>query len=391
MSLFPSAPSGIQVELLPRWPGRISGTGGIKVASDGGAAVVASDIASLGVVTPPDGSGRYVQVWNEADATNERVEMKNIWAHGQRWDDVIEKPVLFPPEPHTQSSTDLSDATATGRAVLTAADEAAARLAINAAQASHSHVAADIADASAVGRDVLRAADAAAARAALDAPATAHAHVAADVSDFVEAVADRVAALLVAGTGIGIGYDDSADRIVISNTAVDGVLVSTGAIPGNVSAADFTLPGAARAYHLKLWGLATGAQASIDIRVSHDGGATFDTAGYAYVGADYDGSGHVPFSSASAGALPLIANAAARPSGRLVDIRISTASPTGATMQGLLAASAVGSEPTDPVVSRLVWGLGPPKSAPLTTIRLVFGSPSRSGGVWALYKLQEGA
>jgi hypothetical protein len=332
-----------------------------------------------------------VQVWNEADATNERVEMKNIWAHGQRWDDVIEKPVLFPPEPHLHLSTDLSDATAVGRALLTAADEGAARLAIDAAESGHSHMASDIADASAVGRDVLKAPDAAAARAVLDAPATAHAHLSADVSDFAEATADRVAALLVAGTGIGIGYDDAADRIVVSNTSIDGVLVSAGAIPGNVSAADFTLPAAARAYHLKLWGLATGAQASIDIRMSHDGGVTFDTAGYAYVGADYDGSGHVPFSSASAAALPLIANAMARPSGRLVEIRISTASPTGATVQGLLAVSAIGGEPTDPVVSRQVWGVGPPKSAPLTTLRLVFGSPSRSGGVWALYKLQEGA
>jgi hypothetical protein len=391
MSLFPSAPSGIQVELLPRWPGRISGTGGIKVTSEGGAAIVASDIASLGAVTPMDGSGRYVQVWNEANATNERVEMKNIWAHGQRWDDVIEKPALFPPEPHLHLSTDLSDATAVGRAVLTAVDEAAARLAIAAAETGHTHATADIADASAVGRDVLTAADAAAARAVLDTPAVAHVHLAADVADFVEAVADRVAALLVAGTGIQIDYDDAADRIVVSNAAVDGVLVSAGAIPANISAADFTLPAAARAYHLKLWGLATGTQASIDLRMSHDGGATFDTAGYAYVGADYDGSGHVPFSSISAGALPLIANAAARPSGRLVEIRISTASPTGTTMQGLLAASAVGSEPFDPVVSRLVWGVGPPKSAPLTTLRLVFSAPSRSGGVWALYKLQEGA
>jgi hypothetical protein len=125
--------------------------------------------------------------------------------------------------------------------------------------------------------------------------------------------------------------------------------------------------------------------------MSHDGGATFDTAGYAFVGADYEGFGHIPFSSASATALPLIADAVARPSGRLVEIRISTRSPTGTTVQGLIAASAVGGEPTDPVVSRLVWGVGPPKSDPLTTLRLVFATPSRSGGVWALYKLQEGA
>lgn len=74
----------------------------------------------------------------------------------------------------------ISDSTTTGRAVLTAADAAAARTAIGAATAAqgvkadsasqpgHAHTAADISDSSTAGRVLLSAVDATAQRAALD-------------------------------------------------------------------------------------------------------------------------------------------------------------------------------------------------------------------------------
>lgn len=46
-----------------------------------------------------------------------------------------------------------------------------------------------------------------------------HTHVAADVTDLTEAVDDRVAALIVAGTGISKTYDDTAGTLTIANTA----------------------------------------------------------------------------------------------------------------------------------------------------------------------------
>jgi hypothetical protein len=46
-----------------------------------------------------------------------------------------------------------------------------------------------------------------------------HTHVAEDVTDLTEAVDDRVAALIVAGTGISKTYDDTAGTLTIANTA----------------------------------------------------------------------------------------------------------------------------------------------------------------------------
>lgn len=52
------------------------------------------------------------------------------------WADVTEKPVEFPPEAHTHTAAQVSDATAVGRSVVTAADAAAARSAIGAGTSS---------------------------------------------------------------------------------------------------------------------------------------------------------------------------------------------------------------------------------------------------------------
>lgn len=52
------------------------------------------------------------------------------------WADVTGKPTTFAPSTHTHTAAQVSDATATGRSVLTAADAAAARTAIGAGTSS---------------------------------------------------------------------------------------------------------------------------------------------------------------------------------------------------------------------------------------------------------------
>jgi hypothetical protein len=55
-----------------------------------------------------------------------------------------------------------------------------------------------------------------------------HTHVAANITDFSEAVDDRVAALLIAGTNISITYNDPANTLTISNTALPVYLITDG-------------------------------------------------------------------------------------------------------------------------------------------------------------------
>jgi len=99
--------------------------------------------------------------------------------------------------------------------------------------------AAAITDASDLGRTVLKAANAAAARTALGAGTSSlalgttsgtasdalHTHTSAGVTDFTEAVQDAVAALLAAGTGVTVSYDDAAGKLTL--TAASGTGGST--------------------------------------------------------------------------------------------------------------------------------------------------------------------
>jgi hypothetical protein len=178
MTLFPSAPGGVQVQVIPRWPGKIVGTGGVKAETSAGTVTISSDIPSLVEVTPADNEGRFVMVWNEAADTNERVELKLLPTKSQSYNELTEVPTEFPPEAHTHPASEISDSTSVGRDVLTAASQAAARTAI-------------------------------------DAAATSHTHTASQVTDFAEAVDDRVDALLVAGSGINITYNDGANTLTI--------------------------------------------------------------------------------------------------------------------------------------------------------------------------------
>ncbi|WP_335936633.1 hypothetical protein [Streptomyces sp. PTD5-9] len=52
------------------------------------------------------------------------------------WADITGKPSTYPPAAHTHTAADLTDATTTGRSVLTATDQAAARTAIGAGTSS---------------------------------------------------------------------------------------------------------------------------------------------------------------------------------------------------------------------------------------------------------------
>ena len=62
----------------------------------------------------------------------DELDSKAPVSHQHSWDDVTGKPATYPPESHSHAASDISDATATGRSVLTAASQAAARQAIGA-------------------------------------------------------------------------------------------------------------------------------------------------------------------------------------------------------------------------------------------------------------------
>ena len=111
------------------------------------------------------------------------VEADGVYLGGAAWSAITGKPSVFPPATHSHPAADISDSTTVGRAVLTAADAAAARSAIGAGTSSlalgstgstaaagnHTHAATGISDSTTVGRAVLTAADAAAARTAIGA------------------------------------------------------------------------------------------------------------------------------------------------------------------------------------------------------------------------------
>jgi len=104
---------------------------------------------------------------------------------------------------HTHTASQISDATAVGRTLLTAANAAAQRtaLAIN-----------NLDDTSDANKPVSTAQ-----QTALDGKAnTSHTHNASTITDFSEAVDDRVSNLLVAGSNINLAYDDAGNVLTIS-------------------------------------------------------------------------------------------------------------------------------------------------------------------------------
>ena len=121
--------------------------------------------------TPPDENGNVAVAGGGGGGTS------------TAWADITGKPSTFPPETHTHTAAQVSDATTVGRNVMKATDAAAARTAIGAGTSSlvlgstastaaagnHTHTAANITDSTATGRSVLTATDASSARAAIGA------------------------------------------------------------------------------------------------------------------------------------------------------------------------------------------------------------------------------
>lgn len=121
--------------------------------------------------TPPDENGNVAVAGGGGGGTT------------SAWADITGKPATFPPETHTHTAAQISDATTVGRNVLKAADAAAARTAIGAGTSSlaigttsttaaagdHTHTAANISDSTSTGRSLMTAASAEAARTAIGA------------------------------------------------------------------------------------------------------------------------------------------------------------------------------------------------------------------------------
>ncbi|WP_326698040.1 hypothetical protein OG909_12220 [Streptomyces sp. NBC_01754] len=85
-------------------------------------------LAAAAVVVDPDGTRRPL--------SEVLAELVGGEAQPVAWDDITGRPATYPPAAHTHTAAQVSDATATGRSVLTAADAAAARTAIGAGTSS---------------------------------------------------------------------------------------------------------------------------------------------------------------------------------------------------------------------------------------------------------------
>lgn len=157
------------------------------------------------------------------------------------WTDVTGKPSTFPPSAHSQAASTISDSTATGRSVLTAADAAAARTAIGAGTSSLA-LGATGADAAA-GNHGHAIADTSGLQAALDGKsATGHTHTADQVTDLTESVQDTVGAMVVAGANVTATYDDGAGTLTIAATGGGGGTAAT--IEGGYLTSGDITPGA---------------------------------------------------------------------------------------------------------------------------------------------------
>lgn len=131
------------------------------------------------------------------------------------------------------ASTNITDATTTGKAVLTATDAAAARTTLGVAYGSTggtvcegndsrlSPSSTSISDATATGRALITATDAAEARTTLGVPATSHSHAVTDIN------ASTTLALGVGSIELGNASDTTLSRSAAGVLAVEGVNVPT--------------------------------------------------------------------------------------------------------------------------------------------------------------------
>jgi hypothetical protein len=125
------------------------------------------------------------------------------------------------PTVHTHVAVDVSDSTAVGRSVLTAADAAAARTAIGAGTSSLAL--GSTGSTAAVGNHGHAIADVTGLQGALEGKSAAgHAHVTADVTGLAESVQDTVGAMVVAGANVTATYDDGAGTLTIAASGGGG-------------------------------------------------------------------------------------------------------------------------------------------------------------------------
>ena len=227
MPVFPSAPAGIQVEVIPRWPGRIVGTGGVKVARTAGTAVVSSDIPSLVEVTPANNEGRFVQVWNEDADTSERVELKNLPTKSPSFNELTDVPETFAPTPEGVHDV-VSHLLTAGPNVALTYDDTAGTLQV----AVPAEGILDV-----VGSFLTAGANT---QLTYDDGANAL-----QVAVPTESIQDAVAGFLVGGTGIALTYNDDAGTLTIDGT---GSTMLPARVKGRLSTAgtgapqDVTMP-----------------------------------------------------------------------------------------------------------------------------------------------------
>lgn len=72
----------------------------------------------------------------QVSGLQDELDGKAAAGHQHAWGDVTGKPTAYPPESHSHTAADISDATTVGRSVLTASSQAAARQAIGAGTSS---------------------------------------------------------------------------------------------------------------------------------------------------------------------------------------------------------------------------------------------------------------
>lgn len=120
------------------------------------------------------------------------------------------------PTAHTHPASEISDSTAAGRSLLTAADAAAQRSSLGLGTSAILNVPAS---GNAASGEVVKGNDT---RLTDSRTPLTHSHTSSDVTDFAEAVDDRVAALFVAGTNITLTYNDASNTFTVSSTAASG-------------------------------------------------------------------------------------------------------------------------------------------------------------------------
>jgi hypothetical protein len=129
-----SALPDIQTQDYGYWDYTTTDIPSIDVSSDGFAnfATFFSKESTEGSMNAGATADTALTTANAANTTANQALAAVQAIPGQTWDTLANKPLTFPPSPHSHPASQLSDSTVVGRAVITAADATAARAAIGA-------------------------------------------------------------------------------------------------------------------------------------------------------------------------------------------------------------------------------------------------------------------